>query len=70
MGQEAVELARRGDCLNEEADSLVALGEVLELSGDRERAADAVREALGLYAVKENLVSAKRARERLNELAV
>lgn len=39
LGHEAVALARRSDSLDMEAASFVALGEVLELSGERDRSA-------------------------------
>jgi hypothetical protein len=46
----------------------MALGEVLSLAGERDGAAEAVREALELYEVKENVISAKAADEALRAI--
>jgi hypothetical protein len=70
LGAEAVELSRTGDSASEQANALLALAQVLELSGRRDDAVTALREALALYEAKENLVSARRARERLAELNI
>jgi tetratricopeptide (TPR) repeat protein len=74
---EAEDLARRAvkfgattDVLNWRGDSLMDLGEVLQLAGRSADAAAAIGEALRLYEQKGNLASARRARERLNEFAV
>ena len=68
VADEAVEISRRGDSPNDQADALMALGEVLSLAGERDRAAEAVREALELYEVKENVISARSARQALEAL--
>ena len=69
LAGEAVALMEPTDALNEHADTLVDLAEVLRLLG---RAADGVeplRRALALYEQKENVVSASRVRERIAVLA-
>jgi hypothetical protein len=47
----------------------MALGEVLHLAGEGAPAAEAIREAIDLYEAKENLVSARSARELLADLS-
>jgi tetratricopeptide (TPR) repeat protein len=73
---EAEQLAREAVAISEKTDQLVVQGdvyadlaEVLSLAGRPEEAAAALRQALGCYKRKGNLVSAQRARSRLNELA-
>ena len=68
LAREATELAARTDSLNDHANALTGLAEVLELAGRRDQAADAVEEALALYERKGNLVMAERTRERRTEL--
>ena len=69
LAGEAVALMEPTDALDDHADTLVDLAEVLRLLG---RAADGVeplRRALALYEQKENVVSASRVRERIAGLA-
>ncbi len=65
LAQEAVELAAGTDFLTFHADALIDLAEVLDAAGRAEAARDAARSALDLYEEKGNLVSAERARRRL-----
>ena len=65
LAREAVEIAAATDFLTYHADSLSDLAEVLEAAGRAEEAREAVRSALDLYEEKGNLVSAGRARRRL-----
>jgi class 3 adenylate cyclase/tetratricopeptide (TPR) repeat protein len=59
--REAVAFAGETDALNLHADSLVALAEVLQHSGQDRAADDALAEAVRLYALKGNEVSEARA---------
>jgi tetratricopeptide (TPR) repeat protein len=68
LAYEAVALAQRGDAINDHADALLDLAEVLELTEGREEAAAQIEQALALYAHKGNIVMAGRARARLAEL--
>jgi predicted ATPase/DNA-binding SARP family transcriptional activator len=70
LARRAVELGATTDALNGRGDSLMDLGEVLQLAGRSADAAAAIGEAPGLYEQKGNLASARRARERLREFAV
>jgi tetratricopeptide (TPR) repeat protein len=65
LAREAVDLAARTDHLEEQADTLLALAEVLRRAGRPAEAATAVRQAVGLYEQKGNTVLAGRAREAL-----
>jgi tetratricopeptide (TPR) repeat protein len=65
LAREAVEIAAATDFLTYHADALSDLAEVLEAAGRAEEAREAVRSALDLYEEKGNLVSAGRARRRL-----
>ncbi len=65
LAREAVELAAGTDFLTYHADALVDLAEVLDAAGRAEDAQDAVRSAIDLFEEKGNLVSAERARQRL-----
>jgi tetratricopeptide (TPR) repeat protein len=69
LAQEAVDLSRPTDSPNTKGDALMALGEVLHLAGEGAPAAEAIREAIDLYEAKENLVSARSARELLADLS-
>jgi class 3 adenylate cyclase/tetratricopeptide (TPR) repeat protein len=65
LAYEAVTLADETDDLNMRADTLLDLGEVLRADGRDGDAADAFAQALELYEVKGNVVSAQDARRRL-----
>jgi class 3 adenylate cyclase len=68
LAREAVEIGRRTEALNAQADTFADLGEVLALADRREEAATATEQALARYEAKENLVRAGWMRERLAEL--
>ena len=57
--------ARPGDTIDERANTLNTLGEVLDLAGTREDARTAFAEALALWQQKGNAASAARARARI-----
>jgi hypothetical protein len=61
-------LAATTDLLDAHADALMALGSVLDATGDAAGAPAAVEEALALYERKGNLVSAAAARRSLDTL--
>jgi len=65
LAREAVDLAARTDHLEEHADALMTLAEVLRRAGRAAEAAPALREALRLCELKGNTVLAHRAREAL-----
>jgi class 3 adenylate cyclase/tetratricopeptide (TPR) repeat protein len=65
LARRAVERAAKGDDLNAHADALVDLAEALELGARHDEAAAALREAVGLYERKGNVVAAERVREQL-----
>jgi tetratricopeptide (TPR) repeat protein len=60
LAREAVEIASRTDFLDDHADALADLGEVLRLSGRGEESAAARQEALRLYEQKGNIAAAAR----------
>jgi class 3 adenylate cyclase/tetratricopeptide (TPR) repeat protein len=66
---EALELTEKTEELESQAQVFMDLAEVLELSGRSEEAVPHLREALARYDAKGNVVSAARARERLDALA-
>jgi len=68
LGREAVSISARTDELNNRADILMSLGEILRLANRPDEAAEAIAEALGLYEQKENVAPAERARVLLEEL--
>ena len=68
IGLEAVTIARKSDYINEQADVLMSLSEVLQVARKSEEAVTVTEEALRLYERKGNVVSARRARELLVEL--
>jgi tetratricopeptide (TPR) repeat protein len=63
--REAIELAERTDCLDQRADALRHLGDVLDLAGRPGEAGDARLEALALYEEKANEPLARRMRDVL-----
>jgi tetratricopeptide (TPR) repeat protein len=65
LAREAVDLAARTDHLEEHADALMTLAEVLRRAGRAAEVTPALREALRLYEQKGNTVLARRAREAL-----
>jgi class 3 adenylate cyclase/tetratricopeptide (TPR) repeat protein len=66
---EALELTGKTEELESQAQVFMDLAEVLELSGRSDEAVPHLREALARYDAKGNVVSAARARERLDALA-
>jgi tetratricopeptide (TPR) repeat protein len=68
LADEAVRFAADSDFLLGHADALADLSEVLELRGDLEGAAAAVRDAIDYYELKGNLLVAEWAHARLAEL--
>jgi tetratricopeptide (TPR) repeat protein len=67
--REAIELVDTTDTLDMQGDTRFDLATVLELSGKRGEAVDALEQAAGYYERKENLLMLGRARERLEALA-
>jgi class 3 adenylate cyclase/tetratricopeptide (TPR) repeat protein len=70
LASEAVAFAEESDFLLDRGDALMDLAEVLELAGAHEPAAAAVREAIGLFERKGNVVLADQGRARLAVLGV
>jgi tetratricopeptide (TPR) repeat protein len=68
LAREAVRLADETDALNQRARVWLDLSEVLELRGEVDEAAQALRTAISLYEKKENRVAAGAARMRLEML--
>ncbi|HET9507900.1 MAG TPA: hypothetical protein VFO81_08140, partial [Gaiellaceae bacterium] len=68
LAREAVAFAAGGDFLHSHAEALMDLAEVLELAGDRDEAAEAVRAAASLWERKGNLLGGQQARTRLDSL--
>jgi tetratricopeptide (TPR) repeat protein len=65
LARETVSLAERTDALNRHADALLALAEVLELTGPEGAGREQVLQALGLYERKGNVAAARLAQRRL-----
>jgi class 3 adenylate cyclase/tetratricopeptide (TPR) repeat protein len=65
LAREAVDLAAQTDHLEEHADALMTLADVLRQAGRAAEAAPAVRDALRLYQQKGNTVLTRRAQEAL-----
>lgn len=65
LAREAVSVSESTENLNAQGDAYADLAEVLSLTGNRNEATAALREALGCYERKGNLVSAERARAQL-----
>jgi tetratricopeptide (TPR) repeat protein len=70
LAGEAVALASGTDCPEWRADAHMDLAEVLLVAGRPEEAISHVHKAFDLYARKGNIVSTRRAANRLNELGV
>lgn len=68
LAREALAIAEATDFVNERADTLIDLSQVLEASRRRDEAASAASRALDLYELKGNAVAAAAARLRLDEL--
>jgi tetratricopeptide (TPR) repeat protein len=68
LARNAVELARRTDFLNARGDTLVDLAEILTRGGRPEEAASTLEEAVSLYEIKGNIVSAAKARALLENV--
>jgi class 3 adenylate cyclase/tetratricopeptide (TPR) repeat protein len=68
FAREAVELAANTDFLTHHGQAFLDLAEVLQLNGLPEEAESALRAGLELYERKGDLVSAKRARRRIEEV--
>ena len=68
LGREAVELAAETDFLWMHGDALVALAEVLRVSGSPEESTEAAEQALTLYEAKGDLVSAGKTRALIADL--
>ena len=68
LAREAVVICEATDVLGAQGDVYADLAEVLSLAGRPKDAAGALRQALGCYERKGNLVSTQRTRTRLAEL--
>lgn len=68
LAREAVALTEPTDYLEERAQSLLALAEVLELRGQTAEAQDALERAGAAYERKESVLGVERVRARLREL--
>jgi DNA-binding SARP family transcriptional activator/class 3 adenylate cyclase/tetratricopeptide (TPR) repeat protein len=69
LAREAVAFAAESDFLDSHGDALTDLAEILVVAERRDEAASALRQAVGLYELKGNIISAVRARDRLEQLA-
>jgi class 3 adenylate cyclase/tetratricopeptide (TPR) repeat protein len=68
LAREGVESSQKTDAIAVQADSSMALGDVLVGAGRTDESVTATKHALGLYELKGSLVRAERARQRLDEL--
>jgi tetratricopeptide (TPR) repeat protein len=68
LARDAIAFAERSDFLNVHGDALVTLAEILERTGRADGAAEALRDAVGLYEEKGNVVSAGNARMILERI--
>ena len=66
--RQGVALTEGVDYLNQMGEAWADLGYVLQLSGRRDEAGDALRRALALFEAKGNVVTAGHTREALSEL--
>ncbi len=69
LAREAVAFAAESDFLDSHGDALVSFAEVLRIAGRPQEAATALEQARRLYEQKGNILSAKRARSQLAEIA-
>ena len=65
MARDAVALAAQTEYIDLRGDSLLALGEVLQLGGRRSDGGEAMRAALALWEAKGNVAHAARTRSLL-----
>jgi DNA-binding SARP family transcriptional activator len=70
LGLESADLAARTDALNDRADVLIGLAEILQLAGQSEAAAARIEQALALCEQKGNVVTARQARVMLSAISV
>jgi len=70
LARQTLELAARTDSVNRQADSFMALAEILGIAGQQDGAEGLIRKALHLYGLKGNLASADRARALLRDAAL
>jgi tetratricopeptide (TPR) repeat protein len=68
LARDAIAFAERSDFLNVHGDALVTLAEILERTARADGAVEALREAVGLYEEKGNVVSAGNARMILERI--
>jgi class 3 adenylate cyclase/predicted ATPase len=67
LGEEAVTIAGESDFVTTHAEALMDLAEVLQLAGRPEGAVACIRDAIGLFELKCNVLGAELARARLAE---
>jgi DNA-binding SARP family transcriptional activator len=70
LGLESADLAARTDALNDRAEVLLGLAEILELAGRTETAAAKIEQALAVCERKGNVVTARQARAMLSTISV
>jgi tetratricopeptide (TPR) repeat protein len=70
VGLESADLAAQTDALNDRADVLLGLAEILQLAGRSKPAAARIEQALALCERKGNVVTARQARSMLNAISV
>jgi tetratricopeptide (TPR) repeat protein len=68
LAREAIEIGRPAEEIDHDGDYHFDLAEVLRLAGRKAEAADALREAIQLWTLKGNVVSASKARVTLATL--
>jgi tetratricopeptide (TPR) repeat protein len=68
LARSAVAISLETDMLHEQGDAYADLAEVAALAGDATGAAEAYEQAVGRYRQKGNVVAAKRAQARLDDL--
>jgi tetratricopeptide (TPR) repeat protein len=70
LGLESADLAAQTDALNDRADVLLGLGEILQLAGRSKTAAARIEQALAVCERKGNVVTARHARAMLSAISV
>jgi hypothetical protein len=68
LARETIAFAAESDFLNAHGEALVDLAEVLEIAGRPSEGVPVLEQAIQLFELKENVVSAARARTRLERL--
>jgi tetratricopeptide (TPR) repeat protein len=68
LARKAVEIAAASDAVNQHAHVLLGFAEVLRLEGNRQRAAEAIKDAIRLLEGKGNVASSRKAHSLLGEL--